>query len=64
MKTNFLSASHASGFKTWSLAHTPADNDDAPAGEGRPLAIRVRATLEPTEQAHRPWLTQGLGNVL
>ncbi len=60
----FLSASHVSGFKAWSLAHTPADNDDDPAGGGRPVAIRVRAIVEPTEQAHRPWLTQGVGSVL
>jgi hypothetical protein len=64
MKTIFLATSHASGFKKWSLAHTPADNDDDPAGGGRPVAIHIRATVEPTEQAHRPWLTQGVGNVL
>jgi hypothetical protein len=64
MKTIFLSASRASGFKKWSLAHTPADNDDEPAGGGTPVSIRVRATVEPTVQLYRPWLMQGVGNVL
>jgi hypothetical protein len=64
MKTIFLATSHASGFKKWSLAHTPADNDDDPAGGSRPVAIRARATVEPAEQLHRPWLMQGVGNVL
>jgi hypothetical protein len=64
MKTIFLSASHNSGFKTWSLAHTPADNDDDPADGGRPVAVRVRAPVEPPEQPHRPWLIQGVGTVL
>lgn len=64
MKTIFLNASHARGFRAWSLAHTPAGNDDDPAGGGRPIAVRVGATVEPTEQEHRPWLTQGVGNVL
>ena len=64
LKTIFYSANRAIGFKEWSLAHTPADNDDDPIGGGRPVAIRVRAADKPTEQAHRRWLTQGVGNVL
>jgi hypothetical protein len=64
MKTIFLSDSHVGGFKTWSLAHTPADNDDDPADGGKPVAVHARATVKPTEEAHRPWLTQGVGSVL
>lgn len=64
MGTIFLGTNHSRGFKEWSLAHLPADNDDDPADGGSPVAIRVRVTVKPAEQAHRPWLTQGVGNVL
>jgi hypothetical protein len=59
-----FSASQIGGFGTGSLAHRPEENDNDPAGGGRPVAIRVRATAEPTEQPHRPWLMQGVGNAL
>lgn len=64
MKTIFLSTSHNGVFKTWSLAHTPVGNDDDPPGGGRPVAVRVPASVEPTEQPHRPWVVQGVGTVL
>ena len=64
MKTVLVSGSHTSGLKTGALAHTPANNDDDPAGGGRSLRVRVRAPVKATEQPHRPWLAQGVGNVL
>ena len=64
METVFLGDGRT-GFKKWSVAHPPASNDDDPADGGRPVAVRPRATVvESVEQAHRPWLTQGVGNVL
>jgi len=68
METIFLSDRHARGFKKWSVAHTPAGNDDDPAGGGRPVAVRIRASVKPmmasAEPSHRPWLAQGVGNAL
>jgi hypothetical protein len=64
MKTIFLSTKRSDVFKTWSLAHTPAENDDDPADGGSAVAIRVLAPVEPAEQPHRPWQVQGVGNAL
>lgn len=62
MKAIFLSASGISGFRTWSLAHMPSEGDKDPAAGDQPLD--AAAAAEPAEQPHRPWVTQGTGNVL
>jgi hypothetical protein len=62
--TIFLGDGRTRGFKNWSAALAPASNDDDPPGGGRPVAIRLRAAIEPTKQTHRPLLRQGMGNVL
>jgi hypothetical protein len=62
MMTIFLNASGANGFKKWSIAHPPSNNDDE-----TPIAIAVPALDEPImappEQPHRPWLVPGWGTL-
>ncbi|HZT89297.1 MAG TPA: hypothetical protein VFA12_15085 [Stellaceae bacterium] len=58
-----LADSRTRGFKKWSSAHRPDNDDDSPGG-ATPIAI-----VEPTgddrpaaeEQVHRPWLVPGVG---
>jgi|HubBroStandDraft_6_1064221.scaffolds.fasta_scaffold1281473_1 hypothetical protein len=64
MKQTFFGTSQISGFRKWSLAHRPEENDNDPAGGGRPFAIRVPAAGQPAEQPHRAWVIQGVGNAL
>lgn len=64
MKTAYFNVRDVTGFEKWSLTHTPGQNDNDPAGGGRPVAFRGRAAAEPTETPLRPWLMQGKRNIL
>lgn len=67
MKTIFLNASGAGGFKNWSIAHPPScnDDDDDHPGGATPIALAVPVVDElimvPPEHPHRPWLVPGRG---
>jgi hypothetical protein len=68
MKTIFLNASGADGFKKWSIAHPPScndDDDDDHPGGATPIALGVPVVDEPImvppEQPHRPRLVPGRG---
>jgi hypothetical protein len=60
MKTAFVNGSRVSGFRKWSLAHPAVKHDNEAAGGGQPVAIGT----EPTEEPHRPRLSQGVVNAL
>ena len=58
-------SSRAAGFKKWSDAHPPANDDDDPAG-ATPAALATPrvADLRGTEQPHHPWLVTGVGGAI
>jgi len=58
-----LANSRTGGFKRWSNAHRP-DNDDDNSGGATPIAVRKAPTDEChaiEEALHRPWLVPGVG---
>jgi hypothetical protein len=67
MRTIFLNASDANGFKTSFIAHSPGRSDDDHPGGATPIAMAVPALDEPImappELPHRPWLVPGWGTL-
>lgn len=60
-----LANSRAQGFKKWSDAHRPGDNDDDNSGGATPIALTEppgddREAIK--ETPHQPWLVPGVGS--
>jgi hypothetical protein len=67
MKTIFLNAAGANGFKKWSISHSPNSNDDDEPGGATPIAIAIPVpdddpVIAVAEQPHRPWLASRVGH--
>ena len=60
-----LKDSRANGFKKWSDAHPPGNDDDDNSGGATPIAITVPPRDDGeviSELPHRPWLVPGAGS--
>lgn len=62
-----LNNSRANGFKKWSDAHRPGNDDDDNSGGATPIAITEPPSGEGEEirePSHRPWMVPGAGSSL
>ena len=60
-----LNNSRTNGFKKWSDAHRPGNDDDDNSGGATPIAITeppCRDGEEKREPPHCPWLVPGAGS--